>query len=135
MKSRQLLLVTTFLLFSLSDCNKKAAEQRKITEQSETHSCGCGTKNPLNDLAWIKKVLSDSYYFSTGVQLTVYSGAKFYCCNYNGENVFYLDNPASNLGIGNKVVFDCQSNVLLAGYEAVQDFLKNKTNEQLLWSK
>lgn len=132
MKPLYLLLVTTFLLFSLSDCNKKT------TEQSETHSCGCGTKDLLNELVWVKKVLSSSYYFSNGQQLIVYSGAKFYCCIYDDENVFFLDNPASNLGIGNKVVFDCQGNVILAGIgseSSLQDFLKNKTNEQLLWTK
>jgi len=131
MKPLYLLFVTTFLFFSLSDCNK-------TTKQSETYSCSCGAKDPLNDLTWIKKVLSGSYYFSNGSQLIVYSGAKFYCCTYNNENVFYLDNPASNLGVSNQVVFDCQGNVILAGIgsaSSLQDFLKNKTNEQLLWSK
>ena len=131
MKPIYLLLIVVFLASSISGCNKKS------TEQSETCSCGCGTKDPLNDLAWVKKVLSSSYYFSNGAQLTVYSGAKFYCCTYNNENVFYLDNPASSLSISNQMVFDCNGNIVMMGLgnPDFENFYKNKTGIKLLWTK
>ena len=131
MKPSYLLLIAILSVFSLPGCNKKTIEQ------NETYSCGCGTKDPLNDLAWTKKVLSSSYYFPNGSQLYVDGLAKFYCCTYNNENVFFLDNPASNLWLSIQVVFDCQGNIIMSGFKTapLQDFEKNKKNEQLLWSK
>jgi hypothetical protein len=128
MKKFYLLLI--FFLFAVTfACNKGSK-----TQSEQTSSCGCGVKDPLNDFNWIKKVLTNSYSFSNGAQLIVYTGAKFYCCIYNEQNVFYLDNPASSLSISNQMIFDCDGNIVMMGLgnPDFENFYKNKTEVKLL---
>lgn len=130
MKFRYLLLTATLLSISVFSCDKNTLAD------NETTSCGCLGQSSINDIPWIKDLISDKYKFPNGTILMVYRPAQFFCCTYNNESVFYLINPASSLGIGNKVVFNCQGTVLFSGFDSLwQDFLNKKKNEQLLWSK
>ncbi|MCY7363627.1 MAG: hypothetical protein LH629_16395 [Ignavibacteria bacterium] len=130
MKSFKNLSLFIFLSFSISSCDKTETEKKEII------SCGCGKQSPLTEISWINTVLSSSYSFPNGSLLRLYSGASFYCCTYNNGNVFYLINPASSLGIATFVVFNCEGAILINGNDQqMQEFLLQKKNEQLLWTK
>lgn len=124
-------LMTSLLFLALSSSCEKGN-----SESQEAITCGCGSTAPLTEISWINTVLTNNYTFTNGSTLTVYPGARFYCCTYNNQNVFYLLNPASSLGIGTTVVFNCPGTVLITGIDQeLQTFMTTKKNDQLLWSK
>ena len=115
MKKLIILLVLCFILPSCKD------------EPKVTASLTCNVQNPIEDLTWLSNVLNSK------TDCKIYAGSSLYSYVYNKATVFYLQNPASSLGICTELAYDCNGNKLFPSSEEWSNFKTGRTDEKLIW--
>jgi hypothetical protein len=93
----------------------------------------CGAADPVNDLPWLKNMISDN---SSPQKLN--GGARIYTSVFKGATVFYIWNPDQGTSAPTRNVYSCNGNLILSSSAPLEDwdeFRNKKTLEALLWSK
>lgn len=101
-------------------------------EEDKIDPASCGFENPLEEVQWLKELVSG---FDISQQA---AGAKVYSYSYNGNQVF-LVNPCVNCADGLTYVYDCLGEKIcefggIDGRNTCPDFQDSATDEVLLFS-
>lgn len=112
------IIILLMVCFTLPSCK----DESKVATAST-----CNVQNPIEDLTWLSNVLNGK------TDCKIYSGASLYSYVYNKATVFYLQNPASSLGICTELAYDCNGNKLFSSIEEWSNFKAGRTDEKLIW--
>lgn len=91
----------------------------------------CPLSDPMVNTPWIQNII-------TNHDCVLYAGAKLSVCSYKATTYFYLENPASSLGICVRSLYNCKGQKVLDGAAPDanwQAFLQAQANLTVLWTK
>ncbi len=91
----------------------------------------CERDNPTEDLAWLKRI-KESFQ-----QTASLSRKEIYQYNFNGENVYYIDDCVS-CNDSQQIVYNCKGEKIcefggIMGLNSCPDFFNKAVNRKLLW--
>ena len=128
------LLAVAFLAIVAVSCNKQESpappeEEEVIIDTSYSRKV-CGLVNPLNDLPWLRDIMTGKEKPGGNISSTT----RIYAYRFKGQDVIYLLNMASSYNPW--IVFTCDGNQIipyLAPLARWKEFESERTDELLLW--